>query len=61
LKKSGTWKPQLELYRKQIAELHQRLNEETKRADKSDFECKKMQERLTAVQREKEVSRFEVM
>ncbi|XP_069694315.1 protein Hook homolog 3-like [Periplaneta americana] len=54
LKKSGTWKPQLEMYKKQIAELHQRLNEETKRADKSDFECKKMQEKLNALQREKE-------
>ncbi|PSN52024.1 Protein Hook 3 [Blattella germanica] len=54
LKKSGTWRPQLELYKKQIAELHQRLNEETKRADKSDFECKKIEEKLTAAQREKE-------
>ena len=55
LKKSGTWKPQLELYKKQIAELHQRLNGETKRADKSDFECKVMTEKLNALQREKEV------
>jgi len=54
LKKSGTWKPQLELYKKQISELHQSLNEETKRADKSDFECRKMQEKLIAVQTEKE-------
>jgi len=54
LKKSGTWKPQLELYKKQISELHQRLNEETKKADKSDFECRKMQEKLNAIQREKE-------
>ncbi|PNF37389.1 Hook-like protein 3 [Cryptotermes secundus] len=54
LKKSGTWKPQLELYKKQIAELHQRLSEETKRADKNDFECKNMQEKLSAIQREKE-------
>lgn len=61
LKKSGTWKPQLELYKKQIAELHQRLSEETKRADKNDFECKNMQEKLSAVQREKEVGGYEVM
>jgi hypothetical protein len=58
LKKSGTWKPQLELYKKQISELHQRLNEETKKADKSDFECRKMQEKLNAIQREKEVSGY---
>ncbi|KDR07771.1 Hook-like protein 3 [Zootermopsis nevadensis] len=54
LKKNGTWKPQVELYKKQIAELHQRLDEETKRADRSDFECKKKQEKLKAIQREKE-------
>lgn len=54
LKKSGTWKPQLELYKKQISELLQRLNEETKKADKSDFECRKLQEKLNAIQREKE-------
>jgi len=58
LKKSGTWKPQLELYKKQIFELHQRLNEETKKADKSDSECRKMQEKLNAIQREKEVSGY---
>jgi protein HOOK3 len=45
----------VELYRKQISELHQKLNEETKKADKSDFECRKMQEKLNAIQREKEV------
>lgn len=54
LKKSGTWRPQLELYKKQISELHQRLNEETKKYDKSDFECRKMQEKLNAIQSEKE-------
>ena len=58
LKKSGTWKPQVELYKKQISELLQRLNEETKKADKSDFECRKMQEKLNAIQREKEVSGY---
>ncbi|KAJ9584697.1 hypothetical protein L9F63_020958, partial [Diploptera punctata] len=54
LKKSGTWKPQLELYKKQIAELHQRLNEETKKADKAEFEYKMMTEKFNALQREKE-------
>ena len=48
----------MELYKKQISELHQRLNEETKKADKSDFEGRKMQEKLNAIQREKEVSGY---
>jgi hypothetical protein len=58
LKKSGTRKPQLDMYKKEISELHQRLNEETKKADKSDFECKKTQEKLNAIQAEKEVSGY---
>ena len=46
------------MYKKQISELHQRLNEETKKYDKSDFECRKMQEKLNAIQSEKEVSGY---
>ena len=45
----------MELYKKQISELLQRLNEETKKADKSDFECRKMQEKLNAIQRDEEI------
>jgi len=55
LKKSGTWKPQLELYKKQISELHRRLNEETKKDDKNHFESRKMQEKLNAIQRDEEI------
>ncbi|GLG93634.1 Uncharacterized protein GBIM_00989 [Gryllus bimaculatus] len=54
MKKNSVVKSQLELYKKQVAELDHRLNEETKRADKEEFECKKLQERLNAIQREKE-------
>jgi chromosome segregation ATPase len=54
LKKSRTWKPQLELYKNQIAELRLRLGEEAKRAEKTHFECRNMQEKLSAIQREKE-------
>jgi septal ring factor EnvC (AmiA/AmiB activator) len=61
LKKSETWKPQLELCKKQIAELHQRLSEERSRGDKFEFECKNMQEKLSALHREKEVGRCKVM
>lgn len=54
VKKNGTWKPQVEVYKKQVAELHQKLNDETKRADKFDFELKKAQEKILALTREKE-------
>nr|CAD7587699.1 unnamed protein product [Timema genevievae] len=54
IKKSGSWKPQLEMYRKQNMELHQKLNEEKKRADKIEFESKKLLEKLDSLQIEKE-------
>ncbi|KAK6631025.1 hypothetical protein RUM44_003197 [Polyplax serrata] len=54
VKKNGTWKPQVEVYKKQVAELHQKLSDETKRADKFDFEVKKAQEKILALTREKE-------
>ncbi|XP_059489712.1 protein Hook homolog 3 isoform X2 [Neocloeon triangulifer] len=54
LKKSGTWKPQVEMYKKQVGELHQKLGDETKRADKVEFENRKLQEKLQAVTVEKE-------
>lgn len=56
LKKSSAWKTQVEVYKKQIAELHSKYNEETKRADKCEFDYKKANEQLKAVTREKEVS-----
>lgn len=54
VKKSGTWRPQLEQYKKQVAELHTQLSEETKRADRAAFESRKAAEKLSAAQREKE-------
>ncbi|XP_054290464.1 protein Hook homolog 3-like isoform X2 [Macrosteles quadrilineatus] len=54
LKKSAAWKTQVEVYKKQIAELHSKYNEETKRADKCEFDYKKTNEQLKAVTREKE-------
>ncbi|XP_063219219.1 protein Hook homolog isoform X2 [Bacillus rossius redtenbacheri] len=54
VKKSVTWKPHLEMYKLQNLELHQKLSDETKRADKFEFECKKLTERLSSVQRENE-------
>jgi regulator of replication initiation timing len=55
VKKSGSFKPQVEMYKKQVSELHQKLGDETKRADKVDFENRKLQEKLQALSREKEV------
>lgn len=59
IKKNSVIKSQLELYKKQVAELDHRLNEETKRGDKGEFECKNLQERLNAMQREIERLRVE--
>lgn len=56
MKKSAAWKTQVEVYKKQIAELHSKYNEETKRADKCEFDYKKANEQLKAVTREKEVT-----
>ncbi|XP_039298405.1 protein Hook homolog [Nilaparvata lugens] len=52
--KSAALKTQVEIYKQQVAELHKKLNEETKRADKLEFENKKVQDQLNAVKREKE-------
>ncbi|XP_048759175.2 protein Hook homolog 3-like isoform X2 [Ostrea edulis] len=54
LRKSSTVKQQLEMYKRQVHELQSKMSEETKRADKADFECKRAQEKLVALQREKE-------
>jgi hypothetical protein len=43
------------MYKKQVSELHQKLAEETKRTDKVDFENRKLQEKLQALTREREV------
>lgn len=54
LKKNGHWKSQVDMYKKQVNELHTQFNEETKRADKFEFENNKLQEKLASLQREKE-------
>ncbi|GAB6028871.1 Protein Hook 3, variant 3 [Chamberlinius hualienensis] len=53
LKRNATMKTQLEMYKKQVQELHTKLSEETKRADKNEFEKKKLQEKLASTEREK--------
>ncbi len=49
VKKTGNWKPQIDAYKKQIAELQSKLDKETKKADKVDFDNKRLVEKLEAV------------
>ena len=57
LKRVTSLKQQLETYKKQTVELQNKTVEETKRADKAEFEFKRMQEKTATLQREKEVKR----
>ncbi|GBM65833.1 Protein Hook [Araneus ventricosus] len=47
-------KSQVDMYKKQVQEMQSRLSEETKRADKAEFEHKRALEKLTSVQQERE-------
>ncbi|XP_073996217.1 protein Hook homolog 3-like [Rhodnius prolixus] len=53
LKKCNTLKQQVDVYKKQTAELHDQLTEETKRADRLQYELKTSQDKLSAALREK--------
>lgn len=55
-KKTGPIKQQLEMYKRQMHELQTKLSEETKRADKGEFENKRWQEKMATLQKEKEVA-----
>jgi len=50
------WKSQLEIYKKQVTELHHTLNDETNKIDKLEFESKKLLENLNTLQKEKDVT-----
>lgn len=54
VKKTGNWRPQIDAYKKQIAELHNKAEKETKRADRLDFETKKLLEKLEALSVERD-------
>ncbi|CAL4139175.1 unnamed protein product, partial [Meganyctiphanes norvegica] len=54
VKKSGTWRPQLDLYKKQVADMHQKLSEEAKKIDRQVFENKKLVEKMESATQEKE-------
>lgn len=52
------WKSQLEIYKKQVTELHHTLNDETNKIDKLEFESKKLLENLNTLQKEKDVINY---
>lgn len=52
------WKSQLEMYKKQVTELHHTLNDETNKIDKLEFESKKLLENLNTLQKEKDVIHY---
>jgi len=54
VKRVSSLKVQLESYKRQTMELQNKMAEETKRADKAEFEFKRVQEKLSTVTREKE-------
>ncbi|XP_050084380.1 protein hook [Anopheles aquasalis] len=53
-KKYAGLKGQVELYKKEIQDLHSKLDDEMGRTVKAEFECKQLQGELTVIQREKE-------
>ncbi|TFK10141.1 glycine receptor subunit alpha-1 [Platysternon megacephalum] len=54
LKKANAARAQLETYKRQVQELHNRLSEESKRADTLAFELKRLEEKHEALFKEKE-------
>lgn len=56
LKKSAMMKPQIDMYKRKVQELQSLLSDETKRADKADFEHRRVLEKKESIQQEKEVS-----
>ncbi|XP_025048929.1 protein Hook homolog 1 isoform X2 [Alligator sinensis] len=54
LKKANAARAQLETYKRQVQELHNKLSEESKRADKLAFEMKRLEEKHEALIKEKD-------
>uniref|UniRef100_A0A7N8X1F1 Protein Hook homolog 3 n=1 Tax=Mastacembelus armatus TaxID=205130 RepID=A0A7N8X1F1_9TELE len=55
LRKANATKGQLEMYKRQVVELQNRLSEESKKADKMEFEYKRVKEKVDSLQKEKDV------
>uniref|UniRef100_A0A672JGP6 Protein Hook homolog 3 n=1 Tax=Salarias fasciatus TaxID=181472 RepID=A0A672JGP6_SALFA len=58
LRKANAAKGQLETYKRQVVELQNRLSEESKKADKMEFEYKRVKEKVDSLQKEKDVRFF---
>ncbi|CAK8688742.1 protein Hook homolog 3-like isoform X1 [Clavelina lepadiformis] len=54
LKKANAARSQLETYKRQVIDLHNKLSEETRRADKSEFEIKTKTEKMKVLEAEKQ-------
>ncbi|XP_047425428.1 protein Hook homolog 3 isoform X4 [Mugil cephalus] len=59
LRKANATKGQLETYKRQVVELQNRLSEESKKADKMEFEYKRVKEKVDSLQKEKDRMRTE--
>lgn len=55
-RKASSLKQQLEMYKIQTHELQSKLADEIKRADKAEFEFKRVQEKMVTLQSERDVS-----
>ncbi|XP_051892059.1 protein Hook homolog 3 isoform X3 [Pristis pectinata] len=59
LRKANAARAQLETYKRQVVELQSRLSEESKKADKMEFEYKRLKEKVDTLQKEKDRLRTE--
>lgn len=59
LRKANAARSQLETYKRQVVEFQNRLSEESKKADKMEFECKRLKEKVDSLQKEKDRMRTE--
>nr|XP_023965048.2 protein Hook homolog 3 isoform X5 [Chrysemys picta bellii] len=59
LRKANAARSQLETYKRQVVELQNRLSEESKKADKLEFEYKLLKEKVDSLQKEKDRLRTE--
>jgi len=55
VKKSNVLRTQLDAYKRQVQDLQLKITDETKRADKAEFEAKRHQEMAAVLAADKEV------
>lgn len=54
LARTATMRTQIEVYKKETHSLHERLTEETERADRAEFEKRRAEEKFSALTAEKD-------